>query len=224
MTGFSVDGVLGALRAQPAKSPGGGRAIMLIGAQRGQGVTTAARAVAEAASSATVYAIDLDLQRNALAASFGAELGPRMGSALAGVSFYAPVDAQKRLLRNAPESYFYHRAGRSRVFVGKFDQSAMPAGCRVWISDRSDYWDAVRAGGATMVVDAPALDRSQAGLRVARHMDGVVMLVGSEPGAAPAAMAAKASLIAAGANVIGLIYAGASAPVMAIDRMTRKSA
>jgi hypothetical protein len=224
MSGFSVDGVLDALRVQPTKSAGGGRAIMLIGAQRGQGVTTAARAVAQAAGAATVYAIDLDLQRNALASSFGGDLGPRIGSALAGVSFYALVDSQKRLLRNAPESYFYHRVGRSRVFVGKFEQSAMPAGRRVWISDRSDYWDAARAGGATMVVDAPALERSQVGLRVARHMDGVVLLVGSGPGAAPAAMAAKASLIAAGANLMGLIYAGASAPVMALDRLTRKSA
>jgi hypothetical protein len=223
MSGFSVDGVLDALRVQPAKSAGGGRAIMLIGAQRGQGVTTAAHAVAATAGAATVYAIDLDLKRNALAQSFG-DLGPRIGSALAGVNFYAPVDAQKRLVRHASPSYFYHRVGRSRVFVGSFDESALPAGCRVWISDRSDYWDAVRAGGATMVVDAPALDRSQAGLRVARHMDGVVLIVGSEPGAAPAAMAAKASLLAAGANLMGLIYAGASAPVMAIERLLRQSA
>lgn len=223
MSGFSVGGVLDALRMQPATSSGSGRAIMVIGAQRGQGVTTAARAVAEAARTATVYAIDLDLQRNALAKAFG-ELGPRIAGSISGVSFYAPVDGQKRMLRNAPESYFYHRVGRSRVFVGSFEQSAMPAGCRVWISDRSDYWDAARAGGATMVVDAPALDRSQVGLRVARHMDGVVLLVGSGPGAAPAAIAAKASLQAAGANVIGLIYAGASAPVMAIERLMRKSA
>ena len=53
-------------------------------------------------------------------------------------------------------------------------------------------------------------------------MDGVVMVVGADRGAAPAAIAAKAALEDAGANVIGLIYAGATAPVMAIERVMRQ--
>ena len=54
-------------------------------------------------------------------------------------------------------------------------------------------------------------------------MDGVVLLVGGEPGDAPAAVAAKEALVAAGANLIGLVYAGASAPVIAIDRLLRQA-
>lgn len=224
MSGFSVDGVIEALRMQAAKSQGTGRAVMLIAAQRGQGVTAAAGAVAQAEGAGNVHAIDLDLKRNAFAYMFAADLGPRISSVMGGMSLYGAVDAQKRLRRDAPPSYFYRRVGRSRLFVGEFDQSALPNDCRVWMSDRADYWNAARMTGATMVVAAPALERSQAGLRVARHMDGVVLVVGDAPGAAPAAAAAKARLIAAGANVIGLVYAGASAPVLAIERMLRKSA
>ena len=125
---------------------------------------------------------------------FGDKLGPRLSSVVSGLNFYAPVDAQKRILRNAPPSYFYHRVGRSRLFVGALDQSALANGWQIWISDRSDYWDAARASGAAMVVDAPALERSQAGLRVARHMDGVVLVVGAQAGSVPAALAAKSAL------------------------------
>ncbi|HRP11452.1 MAG TPA: hypothetical protein PLK37_10490, partial [Terricaulis sp.] len=85
------------------------------------------------------------------------------------------------------------------------------------------YWDAVRAGGAMAVVDAPALARSKAALAVARHMDGVVIVVGAGEGAAPAAIETKGALVKAGANVMGLIYAGASAEVLALDRLTRQA-
>jgi hypothetical protein len=55
-------------------------------------------------------------------------------------------------------------------------------------------------------------------------MDGVVLVVAADDaGAAPAALAAKAALVAAGANVIGLIYSGASTPVLTIDRVMRQA-
>jgi hypothetical protein len=54
-------------------------------------------------------------------------------------------------------------------------------------------------------------------------MDGVVLVVGGNKGAAPAAIAAKTALANAGANLIGLVYAGAAAPVIAIERMLRQA-
>jgi hypothetical protein len=109
------------------------------------------------------------------------------------------------------------------VFAGVFDLRALPRNARIGISARPDYWDAARAGGAFVVVDAPALERSSIALRVAPHMDGVVLVVGSGRGAAPAAMAAKAALVEAGANLMGLVYSGAAAPVIAIERMLRQA-
>jgi Mrp family chromosome partitioning ATPase len=216
---FSVEGVLDALAMQRRRS-GSGRAIMFVSASRNEGVTTAARAVANAAGPGAVYAIDLDLKRNALARALSAdgEMGPRIDGSLSGVSFYSVRD-----LPNAPHAFFYHRIGRSRVFAGVFDLRALPQNARIGISARSDYWDAARAGGAFVVVDAPALERSSIALRVAPHMDGVVLVVGSGRGAAPAALAAKAALVEVGANIMGLVYSGAAVPVMAIERLLRQA-
>lgn len=217
---FSVAGVLDALNALPVRGPG--RALMVLAAQAEQDTTPLVRAVAEAAGPGTVYVIDLDLRRSALARVLS-PLGPRIDGGLNGVGFYVVTDAKGRPLRGAPQSYFYHRVGRSRLYVGVFHGEAAPHGGRVRLSELPDYWDAARAGGATVIVQAPALERSRVGLRVARHMDGVVMMVGDAPGAAPAAMAAKAAIEGAGGNLIGLVYAGASAPVLAMERMRRQA-
>lgn len=191
---------------------------MFAAARSLEGTTSAARAVAHAAGPGAVYAIDLDLRRNALAKALSedGELGPRIDGELNGVRFYSVRD-----IPEPPPAFFYHRVGRSRVYAGVFDTRALPKGARVGISARPDYWDAARAGGAFVVVDAPALDRSSVAMRVAAHMDGVVLVVGSGRGAAPAALAAKASLLEAGANLIGLVYAGADTPVAAIERLLR---
>lgn len=215
---FSVEGILDVLAMQPRR--GRGRAIMFAAARAGEGVTTAARAVAHAAGPGAVYAIDLDLRRNELARVLSADgaLGPRIEGTLNGVTLHTVRD-----MPNAPPAFFYHRIGRTRVYAGVFDMRALPNGARVGISARPDYWDAARAGGAFVVVDAPALDQSSMALRVAQHMDGVVLVVGAGKGAAPAAIAAKAALQDAGANLMGLVYSGAAAPVIAIDRMLRQA-
>jgi Mrp family chromosome partitioning ATPase len=193
--------------------------VLFVSARRGEGVTTVARAVAEAAGPGAVYAIDLDLKRNGLAKALSetAALGPKIDGRLGNASFYTVRGHE------AAPAFSYHRVGRSPVFAGVFDARLLPTSARVAVSARPDYWDAARAGGATIVVDAPALERSQVALRVAPHMDGVVLVVGADKGAAPAAIAAKAAFVNAGANVIGLVYAGASTPVMAIERLMRQA-
>jgi len=222
---FSVDGVVNALAAQPRRSRGDGRCIMFIAARRKEGVTTAARAVAEAAGPGAVYGIDLDLRRNTLARVLSAiaPLGPKCDGKLSGISFYMLRGPQGVALQERQTAFSFHRVGRTRLYAGVFDPRVVPKEARVIVSTAPHYWDAARAAGATVVIDAPALDRSEVGLKVARHMDGVVLVVGADPGAAPAAKAAKQALDGAGANLLGLVYSGATAPVMAIDRLLRQT-
>jgi hypothetical protein len=198
---------------------------MIVSARRKEGVTTVARAVAEAAGPGAVYAIDLDLKRNALAKALAetGSLGPKIEARLNGLSFYEVRAANGAPMREMTSAFSFHRVGRTRVYAGVFDARQLPRTARVVVSARGEYWNAARAGGAMVVIDAPALERSSVALKVAVHMDGVVLVVGSEPGAAPAAIAAKAALTDAGANVIGLVYAGATAPVMAIERLLRQA-
>lgn len=222
---FSVAGVLDALNAQPARAPGGGRALLVVSARRGEGVTTVARAVAEATGPGAVYAVDLDLKRNGLAKALSetATLGPKIEGRLGGVAFYSVRGPGASVIRETAPAFSYHRVGQSMVYAGVFDARLLPRSARVAVSGRPDYWNAVRAGGASVVIDAPALERSEVALRVAPHMDGVVLVVGADAGAAPAAIAAKTALVNAGANVIGLVYAGAEAPVVAMERLLRQA-
>jgi hypothetical protein len=222
---FSVEGVLDALAMQPRRGAGVGRAIMLIAAHRKEGVTTAARAVAQSAGPGAVYAIDLDLKRNAFARELANidTLGPKLDGRLNATSFYSIRSPSGIVLQERAPAFAYHRVGQTRIYAGIFDPRLIPEGGRVAISPMPHYWDAVRTAGAMAVVDAPALERSEIGLRVARNMDGVVLVVGSDKGAAPAAIAAKEKLIEAGANLMGIVYAGATGPVMAIERMLRQA-
>ncbi|MES1201675.1 MAG: hypothetical protein ABUS57_09540 [Pseudomonadota bacterium] len=219
---FDLEGVLTAARARPAQ-PGGGRAIMFIAARRGEGVTTVAHAAAHAASAhGTVYAVDLDVRRNALARYFAEHdppLGPRIDTTLNGASFYQVLGADGRPWMMFKSACNFHRVGRSRIYVSAFDAKEAPQSGQVAISSAPNYWNAARAGGATVIVDAPALERSRIGLKAAPHMDGIVLVVAADPGAAPAAMAAKAEIIGAGATLLGIVYTQASAPVMALHRL-----
>ena len=222
---FSVDGVLGALRTQAPRTQGGGRAVMLVSARRGEGVTTVARAVVEAAGSGLVYAVDLDLKRNGLAKALceTATLGLRIDGRFAGVSFYSVRGPGNVAMREVTPAFSYHRVGQTRIQAGVFDARLLPQTARVAVWGGPEYWNAARLSGATVVIDAPALERSQVALRVAPHMDGVVLIVGANAGAAPAAIAAKAALVNAGANVIGLVYTGAEAPVIVMERLLREA-
>lgn len=217
----SAERVLEALAQQPRRSPGAGRALMLIAAQRRQGVTTLARAVALAAPGPIVYAIDLDVRRNALARAFSAHerLGASIDGRIDGEALVRLAGRNGRPMQ-AEAPFGFRRLGQSRVFVSVFKAAPLPEDAQVIIDGSADYWVAARAGGVTAIVDAPALERSDIGLRVARHMDGVVLAVGDGPGAAPAAIAAKQKLLKAGANLIGLAYAGEPS-LPAMDRLKR---
>lgn len=216
-----LSAVLEALRATPAKSRGGGRAIMFVSAR--DDVTEISRAAAEAAKVGNVYAIDLDLKRNALGRSFASKgkLGAPIDGRLSGISLCAITDAHGR--PTGADGFSYHRVGMSNVLVGAFDARSLPPGARMTLTADGDYWTALRASGATAIVNAPALETSQVALRVARHMDAIVLVVREMPGAAPVSIAAKDAIVAAGGNLIGLVYTDASPEAAVIDRITRKA-
>ena len=66
---FSVEGVLDALAMQPRRRAGAGRAIMFVAARKLEGINHRRARRSEAAGPGAVYAIDLDLRRNALGES-----------------------------------------------------------------------------------------------------------------------------------------------------------
>lgn len=212
-------GVLAAAHAARRGEAGPGLAVMMVAALPGEGVSTAARAAAEEAR-APVLLIELDAKRNTHARHYAGKLGAALDARANGASFYRVKDANGLLLRE--QAITRRPVTGSLLQVTAFDLEACPANARVQISGDSAYWEGVRAMGVTALVDAPALSRSPLALKVAKHMDAVVLVVSGDAGAAPPAMEARAALTEAGANVIGIVFSRASAPVMAIDRLSRR--
>lgn len=223
---LDLDGVFEALARQRPRIRGPGRSLMFVAAQESEDSFALMYAAARARRSQTLYAIDLDVRRNRLARKLraeGATLGPRIDARLGGVRLFEAVSADGVTIPELRPTFSFHRVDKTRLFIGGYDARGLPKDLRVRMCDAPGFWTAARAGGALTLVDAPSLDRSRLGLLVARHMDGVVLVVGDGADAAPAAMRAKAQLRAAGADLLGIVYAGASAPVMAMRRLWRQA-
>lgn len=215
-------GVLAAACAAPGPHTGAGRTVLFVSARAGEGVSTTARGAAEEAGAPTLL-IDLDLKRNTHAAHYEArgKLGPALDARAGGASFYRVVTADKQAVR---EQALTRHLVTPHLQVTAFNAGVVPPGGRVQISGDGAYWDALRAMGGVVAVDAPALERNPVALKLARHMDAVVLVVSPAALSAPAAMEARAALTQAGANVVGIVFAQASAETIAIDRFTRRAA
>lgn len=225
MSAADLGGLLRALDAVAPAAKGAGRVAMFIGARRGEGVTTLVRATIEALRG-ELFAVDLDLRRNGLALAYKAEgrrLGPPVEPRFGGPPFYEIVNAQGAVVRPLRRAFNFHPLEQSSAMIGAFDNRAVPDGGRVRVLNDGAYWRMIRAAGALTLVDAPALERSRVGLRVARDMDGVVLAVAADDGAAPAAMAAKAEIEAAGGRLLGIVYTRASAEAAALERMFKRA-
>ncbi|MET0182468.1 MAG: hypothetical protein ABW199_06245 [Caulobacterales bacterium] len=214
-------GVLAAARAAPRRFQGPGQVVMLIAARSGEGVSTVARGAAEDAG-APVLLVDLDIKRSTHARYFSAHggLGAPVDLHMNGLAFYRARDKAGRIV--VERAVKKRRTHSGNVDVTAFDPSALPKDARLQVGGDPAYWDALRAAGVFALVDAPALDRAPWAAKLARHMDSVVLVVSGEAGAAPAAIAAREALTEAGANVIGIVFARASAPVAAIDKFMRQ--
>lgn len=213
-------GLLAAAFSAPRAHAGPGRVVMLIAAREKEGVSSSARLAAEEADS-PVLLIDLDIKRDGQARHYQSRLGPPRDARVNGLSFYRIKDMGGALL---PARAVSRRAVEGmQLDVTAFDGAGLPPQARVQIGADAGYWNALRGAGETALVDAPALARTPLGLRLAPLMDAVVLVVSGEAGGAPAAIEARTALDRAGANVIGIVFARASAPVRIIDRLTRQA-
>lgn len=211
-------GVLAAACPAPSAHRGPGRVVMFVAARAGEGVSHAARLAAEEAA-APVLLADLDIKRSVHARHYADRLGAPTDARANGAAFWRIKDESGVLLRG-------QLVTRRSIIGSEVDVLAidsLPPGARVQVGPDPAYWNALRAAGALTVVDAPALARAPLALKLAPHMDAVVLVVSADPGAAPPAIEARAALTEAGANVIGIVFARASAPVMALDRLTRQA-
>ena len=182
-------------------SRGGARAVMFISARTGEGTSSIAASFAMLAaqrSSKGVWLMDLDLTNNAQYKSFkhgafsqiNGPMGPAHPADLGDVSFFnvTPVNPEASSER---DRLVVHRAGKSRLLVSHFRTELLKPNQEVRIRTGAAYWQKVRSIADWIIVDAPSIDQSGAGLAVCSQMDAVVTVVRADK--TPVAEAARIS-------------------------------
>lgn len=197
---------------------GRGRALMFVSALSGEGVSTVAREYArcEAAFAARpVWLVDADLREQSQMDAMGREPG-RFGppGALSqaspdGSAFFtlAPPsrDAQGRPVGD--DRYLVAQPFLDkRLWVTRFCAEKLAPGQRVKLFEQTGYWTALKSHADTIVVDAPAADRSVHALQLAGLMDGIIMVVSEGEGDTQSRLALKTELEQAGGKVLGIVY------------------
>jgi hypothetical protein len=198
-------------------APGGrGRLVEFIAAREGEGVSTVAREFAFYAARQMrrrVWLVDLDLMGQTQAAAIArdprryGEFGQPASATPDGSMFFSVQPPLRRPDgRPWPDARYIssHAAGGPGFWVTRFRREAMRGRQGVHVLPVQDYWKALRRHADLVVVDAPAIDRSQAGLTVSPFMDDVVLVVAADEGDARAPAELRDDLTAAGARLAGL--------------------
>jgi len=193
----------------------GGRIVLVMSATSGEGTSSIAASLALIAAETArkpAWLLDLDLRRNrafnafaidALAARFGG-VGPPYSAALKTEPFFSiepqpPEDVMSGI-------FTAHRIGETRLMVTHFDAARLKPEHAIRIRPRPDYWSAVRRATDWTYIDAPALDRANAGLAVAAQADAVLLVVQADRTTPADVEALRAEVERHGGTVAGVIF------------------
>ena len=93
----------------------------------------------------------------------------------------------------------------TRLLVTRFRTERLAAGQRAHLRSEPGWWKALRRSTDWIVVDSPALDRSDVALDVASEVDGVVLVVQAEVTRAEEVAEAQFAIESRGGRVIGVV-------------------
>ncbi len=193
----------------------GGRTVLFMSARSGEGTSDVAAAFCEhvaGRSQRPIMLYDLDLAANAQFEAYrndprGLKVGPALDMTFGADPFWRIVGRP-----DAPDPaaiYKAHRLEPSRLFVSRFAYDDLRSGERVEVVSAPGYWAAVRQRVEIAVLDAPSLERSRAGLALARDVDAVVLVVEADARNPAEAIAAREAVEARGGHVLGVVLSRA---------------
>lgn len=212
------------------EGPEGGRIILVMSALPGEGVSSVAASLALIAAETArkpAWLIDLDLRRNhvfnafaidSFAAQFGG-VGPPYSAALKTQPFFS-IDPEPEA-EIASGIFTAHRVGETRLMVTHFDTSRLKAGHSIGIRPRPDYWAAVRRATDWTFIDAPALDRANAGLAIAAQADAVLLVVQADRTTPAQADTLRTEIERHGGTVAGVVFNRIRGDAVLADRWAR---
>jgi Mrp family chromosome partitioning ATPase len=177
--------------ATKAPSLDGGRMIMFMSALAGEGTSSVATSFAMLAAERArkgVWLVDLDLNNGRLFRAFDRDgefenkfgpLGPAHRAELGESSFFtiSPPPPPPSSGEKPPSMFAVHRVGDSKLLVSHFRHELLDTNQTVKIRPGADYWKSVREIADWVIVDAPALETSSAGLALCSQMDATALVV-----------------------------------------------
>lgn len=191
----------------------GGRVLMFIAAQEGEGTSSVAASfalMAAARAARMTWLVDLDLRENPLYAAFSKGIlkgigrpGHPLDASLGTEQIYSVAGAEKTPAMS--KLLTAHQIDGLRLLVTRFRNERLMPGQRVRIQPAAAWWDALRRSADWALVDAPALARSAAGLTYASLVDGVVLVVQADGTGAAEVEDLRAAIEASGGTVIGIV-------------------
>jgi len=207
-------GLWAALGPAPAHR---GRVIQFACAHSGEGTSTVAREFARLAAVRArnpVWLIDADLaqpgQQEAVAGE--PERYGRLGAAAAaspdGSGFFAvtPPVMGRDGKPVAPARLMTARSCLGgRLWITRFGAEVLRSGQRAEAVPDPRYWDAMRKHADTVVIDAPAADRSDLAITLAPFVDATVLVVAAESTAPNEPVILRDEIEAVGGRIAGVV-------------------
>lgn len=195
-----------------------GRAFMFVSALSGEGVSSLAREFSrcEAAfAKKPVWLIDADLSQQTQLQAILDE--PERYGPAGEVSRASPdhnafftvsphVKGPKGGILNDSAYLVARPFLNNKLWVSRFRQKHLSQGQRVKMADNGAYWDNLRSFAQTVVVDAPALDRSGIALSLAPYMDGIFIIISEGMGDVQTRLDLKNDIEQVGGSCLGVIY------------------
>lgn len=194
-----------------------GRVIQIVAANSGEGTSTVARELARLAAVRArrpVWLVDADLfnqtQLDCVASMpdrFG-RLGRAVRASPDGSSFYSvvpPVMMRDGRLARPSALLTARPCLGGRLWITRFSSEHLRSGHRVDVMPEPAYWDALRGHAETVIVDAPAGDRSDAAVMLAPFVDATVLVVAAETTEAAGPLILRDEIEAAGGHIAGLV-------------------
>ncbi|KQS56032.1 hfsB [Brevundimonas sp. Leaf363] len=209
---------MGALWAALGPSPAHrGRVIQFAAASTGEGVSTVAREYARLVAVRArkpVWLIDGDLVQQGQLEAAAAEpdrfgrLGRAAQASPDGSAFFAvtprPTNETGQILPPAALLTARPCLG-GRLWITRFPMERLRSGQKVEAVGDPAYWDAMRRHADTVIIDAPAADRSDTAITLAPYVDATVLVVAAGGTSAEEPAILRDEIEAVGGRIAGLV-------------------
>lgn len=191
----------------------GARTILFLSAHKGEGTSSVAASFALMAASRaarTAWLVDLDIRRNYQYTSFAQGIlkdtgrpGHALDASLGTEQIYTvaghEADVSYGKLLNA------HQIDGQRLLITRFRSDRLAPGQKVRLRPAPGWWAALRKAADWVVIDAPALERTRAGLSFVSQADAVVLVVKADDTSASDVSALRQDVEAQGGRVLGAV-------------------